>query len=132
MRGHATGHYLTAIAQAYASTSYDKELQANFANKMEYMVNTLYQLAQLSGKPKVAGGKFVSDPTAVPFGPGKTAYDSDLSPEGIRTDYENWGKGFISAYPPDQFIMLENGATYGGQKRRFGRHIIHFIKFWLV
>ncbi len=33
---------------------------------------------------------------------------------GIRTDYWNWGKGFISAYPPDQFIMLEKGATYGG------------------
>ncbi|WP_163409862.1 beta-L-arabinofuranosidase domain-containing protein [Flavobacterium ajazii] len=116
LRGHATGHYLTAIAQAYASTGYDKTLQANFAQKMEYMVNTLYQLAQLSGQPKVAGGKFVSDPTAVPPGPGKTDYDSDLSPEGIRTDYENWGKGFISAYPPDQFIMLEKGATYGGQK----------------
>lgn len=116
LRGHATGHYLTAIAQAYASTGYDKTLQANFKEKMEYMVNTLYQLEQLSGKPKEAGGKFVSDPTAVPFGPGKTSYDSDLSPEGIRTDYENWGKGFISAYPPDQFIMLENGATYGGQK----------------
>ena len=116
LRGHATGHYLTAIAQAYASTGYDKMLQANFKDKMEYMVNTLYDLEKLSGKPKEAGGKFVSDPTAVPFGPGKTNYDSDLSPEGIRTDYWNWGEGFISAYPPDQFIMLENGATYGGQK----------------
>ena len=116
LRGHATGHYLTAIAQAYASTGYDKMLQANFKDKMEYMVNTLYALEQLSGKPKESGGKFVSDPTAVPFGPGKSNYDSDLSPEGIRTDYSNWGEGFISAYPPDQFIMLENGATYGGQK----------------
>lgn len=116
LRGHATGHYLTAIAQAYASTGYDKTLQANFKDKMEYMVNTLYALEQLSGKPKETGGKFVSDPTAVPFGPGKSTYDSDLSPEGIRTDYWNWGEGFISAYPPDQFIMLENGATYGGQK----------------
>ncbi|PJJ07757.1 Ig-like protein group 4 [Flavobacterium sp. 1] len=116
LRGHATGHYLTAIAQAYASTGYDKELHANFANKMEYMVNTLYQLAQMSGQPQTAGGTYVSDPTAVPKGPGKADYDSDLSNEGIRTDYWNWGKGFISAYPPDQFIMLEKGATYGGQK----------------
>ncbi|WP_100844879.1 beta-L-arabinofuranosidase domain-containing protein [Flavobacterium sp. 5] len=116
LRGHATGHYLTAIAQAYASTGYDKALQDNFAAKMEYMVNTLYQLEQMSGQPKVAGGPSVSDPTAVPFGPGKTEYDSDLSNEGLRTDYWNWGKGFISAYPPDQFIMLEKGAKYGGQK----------------
>ena len=116
LRGHATGHYLTAIAQAYASTGYDKTLQDNFAVKMEYMVNTLYQLEQMSGQPKEAGGPYVSDPAAIPFGPGKTDYDSDLSNEGMRTDYWNWGKGYISAYPPDQFIMLEKGAKYGGQK----------------
>ncbi|KAA2239355.1 hypothetical protein F0L74_24435 [Chitinophaga agrisoli] len=116
LRGHATGHYLTAIAQAYASTGYDKALQANFSGKMEYVVNTLYDLSQLSGNAKEAGGTFVSDPAAVPTGPGKSDYDSDLSETGIRTDYWNWGKGFISAYPPDQFIMLEKGAKYGGQK----------------
>ncbi|TKC06699.1 hypothetical protein FA048_15975 [Pedobacter polaris] len=116
LRGHATGHYLTAIAQAYAGTGYDKALQANFSKKMEQMVNTLYELSQLSGKAKEAGAMHVSDPTAVPYGPGKSSYDSDLTDGGIRTDYWNWGKGFISAYPPDQFIMLENGAKYGGQK----------------
>jgi DUF1680 family protein len=113
LRGHATGHYLSALAQAYASTGYDKALQANFAGKMEYMVNTLYELSQLSGKPKEAGGAFVSDPAAVPVGPGKTMYTSDFSDTGIRHDYNNWGIGFISAYPPDQFIMLEKGAKYG-------------------
>ncbi|WP_111309921.1 beta-L-arabinofuranosidase domain-containing protein [Confluentibacter sediminis] len=118
LRGHATGHYLTAIAQAYASTAYDKSLQDNFADKMEYMVQTLYQLSQMSGQPKEVGGACVSDPTDVPPGPNKSDYDSDLSEEGIRTDYWNWGKGFISAYPPDQFIMLEHGATYGGQKKQ--------------
>jgi len=116
LRGHATGHYLSAIAQAYASTGYDKTLQANFARKMEYMVNTLYALSQLSGKAKEAGGEHVADPAAVPVGPGKTTYSSDLSDTGIRHDYWNWGTGFISAYPPDQFIMLEHGAKYGGQK----------------
>ncbi|MDF0717105.1 glycoside hydrolase family 127 protein [Muricauda sp. 334s03] len=115
LRGHATGHYLTAIAQAYASTGYDKELQANFANKMDYMVEVLYELSQMSGKPVKVGGAHESDPTKVPHGSGKATYDSDLSENGIRTDYWNWGEGFISAYPPDQFIMLEKGATYGTQ-----------------
>ncbi len=118
LRGHATGHYLSAIAQAYASTGYDPQLQANFADKMKYMVNTLYELSQLSGKPQTAGGPQVSDPKLVPPGPGKSGFNSDLSVEGIRTDYWNWGKGFISAYPPDQFIMLENGATYGGDNAK--------------
>lgn len=118
LRGHATGHYLSAIAQAYASAGYDTSLKANFADKMEYMVNTLYELSQMSGKPKADGGDHISDPTAVSPGAGKSGFNSDLSAEGIRTDYWNWGKGFISAYPPDQFIMLENGASYGGDSAK--------------
>ena len=114
LRGHASGHYLSAIAQAYASATYDQKLRKNLTKKMEYLIDTLYTLSQLSGTPAKEGGPCNPDPTAVPKGPGKKDYDSDLSKEGIRTDYWNWGKGFISGYPPDQFIMLEKGASYGG------------------
>jgi len=115
LRGHASGHYLTALAQACASTTYDGALQTNFLKKMDAMINGLYDLAQKSGKPGQAGGSYNADPATVPPGPDKDGYDSDLSKEGIRTDTWNWGKGFISGYPPDQFIMLEKGATYGGK-----------------
>ena len=113
LRGHASGHYLSAIAQAYASASYDPRLQATFRAKMDYLIETLHDLSRRSGKPVKEGGRFNADPTAVPPGPGQTDFNSDLSVDGIRTDYWNWGEGFISAYPPDQFIMLEKGAIYG-------------------
>jgi len=115
LRGHASGHYLSAIAQAYAGTTYDEALRANFLKKMNYLIDTLYDLSQRSGRPAQEGGPSNADPTKVPTGPGRKGYDSDLRAGGIRTDYWNWGRGFISAYPPDQFIMLEQGATYGGQ-----------------
>ncbi len=115
LRGHASGHYLSAIAQAYAGTTYDEALRANFLQKMNYLIDTLYDLSQKSGRPATAGGPFNADPTLVPPGPGRTGYDSNLRAGAIRTDYWNWGKGFISAYPPDQFVMLEKGATYGTQ-----------------
>jgi DUF1680 family protein len=118
LRGHASGHYLSAIAQAYAGSTYDEKLQANFAQKMNYMIDVLHELAQRSGKPATEGGPCHADPTTVPPGPGKDGYDSDLSRDGIRTDYWNWGEGFISGYPPDQFIMLEKGATYGGRNNQ--------------
>jgi DUF1680 family protein len=82
--------------------------------KMNAMVDTLYELSQKSGNPAKPGGPATADPAAIPFGPGKPGYDSDLTDTGIRTDCWNWGKGFISAYPPDPFLMLESGATYGG------------------
>ena len=116
LRGHASGHYLSAIAQAYAGTVYDEELRTDFLQKMNYIVDTLYELSRLSGRPAKEGGPFNDDPTSVPPGPGRDGYDSDLSAAAIRTDYWNWGKGFISAYPPDQFIMLEQGAIYGREK----------------
>ena len=52
LRGHATGHYLSALAQAYAGSGHDELLKADFAEKMEYMVNTLYELSQMSGSQK--------------------------------------------------------------------------------
>jgi DUF1680 family protein len=118
LRGHASGHYLSALAQSYAGTTYDKDLRVVFLQKMNYMIDTLYDLSQKSGIPVKEGGEFNAGPTTVPPGPGKDDYDSDLSKDGIRTDYWNWGKGFISAYPPDQFIMLEKGATYGGKNNQ--------------
>ncbi|MHC4917916.1 MAG: beta-L-arabinofuranosidase domain-containing protein, partial [Planctomycetota bacterium] len=111
LRGHASGHYLSALAQAYAGAAYDEKLRENFFKKMEHMIDTLHTLSQLSGKPVKEGGPCTTDPAAVPKGPGKKEYDSDLSGEWIRTDTWNWGKGFISGYPPDQFIMLEKGAS---------------------
>ena len=118
LRGHASGHYLSAIAQAYASCTYDEPLRANFKQKMDYLIETLHDLSQQSGRPTEEGGEFNADPAKVPPGPGRDGYTSDLSEDGIRTDYWNWGKGFISAYPPDQFIMLEQGATYGGRNNQ--------------
>jgi uncharacterized protein len=115
LRGHASGHYLSAIAQAYASATYDEALRANFLQKMNYLIDTLYDLSQKSGRAATSGGPSVADPAAVPPGPGRAGYDSNLRAGAVRTDYWNWGVGFISAYPPDQFIMLEKGATYGTQ-----------------
>lgn len=114
VRGQASGHYLTALAQAYASASDKPDLQAELGRKMAYMIGTLHELSQMSGKAPKGGQTAVSDPTRIPIGPGKSDYDSNLTSEGIRRDYWNWGEGFISGYPPDQFIMLEKGATYGG------------------
>ena len=112
LRGHASGHYLSALAQAYRGSRYDKELQALFLNKLTYLVDTLYDLSRKSGHPVENGGPCCPDPAAVPPFDGNR-YNSDLRAGKIRNDYWNWGRGFISAYPPDQFIMLEKGAKYG-------------------
>jgi len=104
LRGHATGHYMSALAQCYLTTkAYDAKLADIFLAKMNAMISRLREM-QLMSK---------GSPTNIPLGLGKQNYDSDLSESSIRHDSQNWGVGFISAYPPDQFIMLEKGAAYG-------------------
>ncbi|WP_165235685.1 beta-L-arabinofuranosidase domain-containing protein [Aquisphaera insulae] len=114
LRGHATGHYLSALAQAYAGTTDDEPLRAALRTRMDATIDAIYALSRKSGNPEKPGGPAVADPTKVPPGEGRKGYDSNLAAGQIRTDYWNWGHGFLSAYPPDQFIMLERGATYGG------------------
>jgi alpha-glucosidase (family GH31 glycosyl hydrolase)/DUF1680 family protein len=114
LRGHASGHYLSAMAQAYAGAS-DEALRATLLRKMTYVIDTLHDLSRKSGRPATPGGPSVADPTGVPPAARRAGYDSNLRTGAIRTDYWNWGVGFISAYPPDQFVMLEKGATYGTQ-----------------
>jgi hypothetical protein len=121
---------LSAIAQAYASTTYDDALRANFLQKMNYLIDTLYDLSQKSGKPSKTGGPFRADPTAVPPGEGRAGFDSNLRAGAIRTDYWNWGVGFISAYPPDQFIMLEKAPPTAPATRRSGRRITRSTRSW--
>ncbi len=90
LRGHSTGHYMSALALAYASTG-DDEIKS----KLDNMVTELHKLQQKSkGNP------------------------ADFETAGVKvdtwsTDPNEWGEGFISAYSPDQFALLEIYTPYG-------------------
>ncbi len=90
LRGHSTGHYMSALALAYASTG-DAEIKA----KLDEMVAELHKLQNKSQ--------------------GNAA---DFETKGVlvkdwSTDPNEWGVGFISAYSPDQFALLEQYTPYG-------------------
>lgn len=94
LRGHSTGHYLSALSLAYASTK-DEQIK----EKLDYMVSELHKL-QLKSK---------GDPSEF-----KTNGTAESSPQsGWSKDPSEWGEGFLSAYSPDQFALLEQYAPYG-------------------
>ncbi|MCI9447373.1 MAG: hypothetical protein HFH36_08265 [Lachnospiraceae bacterium] len=96
LRGHSTGHYMSALALAYASTG-DEELKT----KLNEMVSELHRLQQ---KSKGNAQDFKIS--------GSTMEDS-LDVNTWSKDPNEWGEGFISAYSPDQFALLEVYAPYG-------------------
>ena len=93
IRDSSTGHFLSALAQAYASTG-----ESVYKEKMDYMVSELHKLQQMSkGNPE--------------------DFETQCSPTNAAqnlwsTDPSTWGEGFLSAYSPDQFALLEQYTPY--------------------
>lgn len=93
LRGHSTGHYLSALAHAFASTGDER-----FREKAGHIIAELRKLQQTShGEP--AG--FRTECT-----PGNAV--QSLWSRRPHT----WGEGFLSAYSPDQFALLEKLTPY--------------------
>lgn len=93
LRGHSTGHYLSALSLAYSSSK-----NVDIKEKLDYMVDVLYELQQLSkGNPE----DFVT-----------TCTPTSATQQNWSTTPNTWGIGFISAYSPDQFALLEQFTPY--------------------
>lgn len=89
LRGHSTGHYMSALALAYASTG-DEEIN----DKLKEMVHELRELQKMS---KGDAQLFTS------AGVNQSLWSKNPT---------EWGEGFISAYSPDQFALLEKYTPY--------------------
>ena len=93
LRGHSTGHFLSALAIAYSATGEDV-----YKEKMDYMVSALLELQKMA-KGKARDFETVASP-------------EDASPDKWNRDPSCWGEGYLSAYSPDQFALLEKLTPY--------------------
>ncbi|MGN1345294.1 MAG: beta-L-arabinofuranosidase domain-containing protein [Eubacteriales bacterium] len=93
LRGHSTGHFLSALALAYCASG-----NTLYKSKLDYMVSELRRLQQKShGVPH----EFVTACTP-----------DDCAQEKWSRNPDTWGEGYLSAYPPDQFALLEQFTPY--------------------
>ena len=93
LRGHSTGHFISALSLAYAATG-----EEAFGEKLRYVVRELRTL-QLMSKGDPAAFETVCAP-------------DDADQEKWSRDPGCWGEGFVSAYSPDQFALLEKFTKY--------------------
>ena len=93
LRGHSTGHFLSALAYAFSSTH-----EEYWKQKAEYIVTELRRLQLLSA----------GDPAA--FATACTPTNAAQSLWSRNT--AEWGEGYLGAYPPDPFALLEQFTPY--------------------
>ncbi len=93
LRGHSLGHFISALSLAYSATG-----DEFFKDKVAYIVDELRSLQLMSkGDP----ASFVTACTP-----------DNVKQEDWSRDPSTWGEGFISAYSPDQFALLEQFTPY--------------------
>ncbi len=93
LRGHCTGHYLSGLALAYASSA-DESLCMTINIIAQELRNL--QL-QAEGDPD----KFI------------TLCNPNNAAQSLwNTTPDTWGNGYLGAYSPDQFALLEQYTTY--------------------
>lgn len=93
LRGHSMGHFLSGLALAYKATR-DQSLK----EKADYLIDSLRELQILS---KGNASEFKSNCTK-----------EDVDQSKWSSDPGVWGEGYLSAYPPDQFALLEQYTPY--------------------
>lgn len=118
LRGHSTGHYVSALALAYGSTG-DEEI----LNILSNMLSEMALIQEKSGDADPVSFRISKDDPTHPFGykdqsteEAKQYYEKVVvqgyKVENWSSDVAKWGKGYIGAYSPDQFALLELGAKY--------------------
>ncbi len=93
LRGHSLGHFISALSLACAETG-----NTALSDKLSYIISELYELQKRSH----------GDPAAFVT----ACRPGSVREEDMSRDPSVWGEGYIGAYPPDQFALLEMLAPY--------------------
>ncbi len=112
LRGHAEGHMISALSLAYASTG---KTDAVLKEKIETLLTEIRRIQLMSGfdpetQTYVSEAKDFTNPNALYNSASPSSSTSVQT--NWSTDIKLWGKGYISAYAPDQFKLVEDGAPY--------------------
>ncbi len=93
LRGHSLGHFISALSLAYRATG-DRGLY----DKLVYTVKELRRMQLFCGG---RARDFVT-----------SCAPENVRAEDMSRDPSLWGEGYIGAYPPDQFALLESLVPY--------------------
>lgn len=111
LKGHGTGHYLSALSFAYASTT-DPSQKAQLKANIKTMVDAMRECQERT---------FVYDETlgryreARDYAPEEVLVDMQGTWEAFdeyKKDYENYGYGYLNAIPAAHAVLIEKYAAY--------------------
>ena len=114
LKGHGSGHYMSALAFAYASAT-DPEVKAQLMDRISLMVNQLREMQEMTFVWDEGLGRYRE---ARDYAPEEEIMSMGGSWEDFdeyKKDVKNYGYGYINAIPPAHCVLIERYAPYNNQ-----------------
>ena len=115
LKGHGSGHYMSALAFAYAGTD-DPELKAALKDRIRRMVDELRACQELTFVWDNKLGRYREARDLVPEEEFEGLEGTWKAFDKYKKDCRNYGYGYINAIPAQHPVLIEKYAPYNNEK----------------
>jgi len=115
LKGHGTGHYLSALAFAYASAKDSKQKSALYLN-IERMVNEMRACQERTFVYDESLGRYREARDYAPEEELKQMKGTWDAMDEQKKDYAKYGYGYMNAIPASHCVLIEKYAPYNNEQ----------------
>ena len=115
LKGHGSGHYMSALAFAFAGTD-DPELKAALKDRIRRMVDELRACQELTFVWDDALGRYREARDLVPENEFGRLEGTWAAFDKYKKDCRKYGYGYINAIPAQHPVLIEKYAPYNNEK----------------
>lgn len=114
LKGHGSGHYMSAIAFAYAGCD-DSAVKAQLLSNIRRMVNELRECQERTFVWHEELGRYWEARDYAPEDVLKDMKGNWEAFDEYKKDYKNYGYGYLNAIPAAHCVLIEKYAPYNNQ-----------------
>ena len=114
LKGHGTGHYLSAMAMAYASCQ-DKQKKTLLLSRIELMLTEMRRCQERTFVWSDSLGRYFEARDVAPEAELRELKGSWKDFDNYKQDYRHYGYGYINAIPPQHCVLIEMYRPYNNE-----------------
>lgn len=115
LKGHGTGHYLSALALAFASST-DSTKRSLLRERMRMMVNQMRECQERTFTWSDSLGRYFEARDVAPGQQLMRLGGSWADFDRYKRDYRHYGYGYLNAIPPQHCTLVERYCAYNNDQ----------------
>ena len=114
LKGHGTGHYLSAMAMAYVSCQ-DKQKKALLQSRITLMLDEMRRCQERTFVWSDSLGRYFEARDVAPEAELRDLKGSWKDFDAYKQDYRHYGYGYMNAIPPQHCVLIEMYRPYNNE-----------------